>query len=112
MTLKPTSRLKIDLSYDRARLSSASRGTLFYDGYVGRMVGIYQFTPEMFLRSIYQYNSFTKTFNVYPLFNYKLNALTTFYAGLTNNYLDYGPQHGFATTKRQFFLKMQYLFRS
>ena len=112
MTLKPTSRLKIDLSYDSARLSSASRGTLFYDGYVGRMVGIYQFTPEMFLRSIFQYNSFTKMFNVYPLFNYKLNALTTFYAGLTNNYLDYGPQHGFTTTERQFFLKMQYLFRS
>ena len=112
MTLRPTSRLKIDLAYDRAQLSSVATGGLFYDGYVARMVGIYQFTPEMFLRGIVQYNSFAKTFSVYPLFSYKLNALTTFYAGLTNNYLDYGPQEGFTTTERQFFVKMQYLFRS
>lgn len=112
MTLRPTSQLKIDLSYDRARLSSAATGALYYDGYVGRVVGIYQFTPEMFLRGIFQYNSFDRTFNVYPLLSYKLNALTTFYAGLTNSYLDYGQSDGFTTTQRQFFVKMQYLFRS
>lgn len=112
MTVRPSSKLKIDLSYDRARLSSVATGALYYDGYVGRLVGIYQFTPEMFLRGIFQYNSFDRTFNVYPLFSYKLNALTTFYAGLTNNYLDYGPTDGFTTTQRQFFVKMQYLFRS
>lgn len=112
MTVRPTAHLKVDLSYSRARLSSLATGSLLYDGYIGRMVGIYQFTPEMFLRGIFQYNSFDKTFNVYPLFSYKVNALTTFYAGFTNNYLDYGPQSGFTTTERQFFVKMQYLFRS
>ncbi len=112
MTLKPTAHLKVDLSYGRARLSSIATGALLYDGYVARTVGMYQFTPEMFLRGIFQYNSFDKTFSVYPLFSYKVNALTTFYAGLTNNYLDYGSQSGFTTTERQFFVKMQYLFRS
>ncbi len=112
MTLRPTTRIKIDLSYDRARLSSRASGTLLYDGYVARTVAIYQFTPEMFIRGIFQYNSFERSFNVYPLFSYKLNALTTFYAGLTNNFLDYGSTDGFRTTERQFFVKMQYLFRS
>lgn len=112
ITLRPTSSLKIDLSYDRARLESSAGGSLLYDGYVARTVGIYQFTQEMFLRTILQYNSFSKSFNVYPLFSYKLNALTTFYAGLTNDYLDYGGPSGFTTTDRQFFIKLQYLFRS
>ncbi|MCU0454393.1 MAG: carbohydrate binding family 9 domain-containing protein [Bacteroidetes bacterium] len=112
MTIRPTSQIKVDVSYNRARLSSVATGALYYDGYVGRVVGIYQFTPEMFIRSIFQYNSFDRSFNVYPLFSYKLNALTTFYAGMTNNYLDFGLADGFTTTERQFFVKMQYLFRS
>jgi len=112
ITVRPTSSLKIDVSYDRARLSRVSTGELLFDGYVARTVGIYQFTPEMFIRGIVQYNSFGQTFNVYPLFSYKLNALTTFYAGLTNDYLDYGDPNGFRTTQRQYFVKLQYLFRS
>ena len=112
VTLKPTSQLKVDLSYDRAHLRSRATGSLLYDGYVARSVGVYQFTSEMFVRAIFQYNSFGKTFNVYPLFSYKVNALTTFYAGFTNDYHDYGGANGFTTTQRQFFVKLQYLFRS
>jgi len=106
VTIRPTSSLRIDVSYDRARLEREADGSLLYDGYVARGVGIYQFTAEMFLRTIVQYNSFGKTFNVYPLFSYKLNALTTFYAGLTNDYLNFGDPNGFTTTDRQFFLKL------
>ncbi len=112
ITLRPTSSLKLDMSYDTERLARASTGETLYDGYVVRTVGIYQFTPEMFLRTILQYNSFSRTINVYPLFSYKLNALTTFYAGLTNDYSYYGDPNGFTTTDRQFFVKVQYLFRS
>jgi hypothetical protein len=112
VTVKPTAHLKVDLSYDRARLRSKATGSLLYDGYVARSVAIYQFTPEMFVRAILQYNSFGKTFNVYPLFSYKVNALTTFYAGFTNDYRNYGAGNGFTTTERQFFVKLQYLFRS
>lgn len=112
VTIRPTSHLKIDLSYDRAELSDLATDALFYDGYVARGVLGYQFTREMFLRSIVQYNSFGKSFSIYPLFSYKLNPLTTFYAGLTNDLQDYGPGPGFTTTARQYFVKMQYLFRS
>ena len=112
LTLRPTSKLKLEFSYSRARLSSEATDELFFDGYILRTVAAYQFTTEIFLRGIAQYNSFDKSFNVYPLFSYKLNAFTTFYAGLTNDYLDYGKDTGFATTARQFFVKLQYLLRS
>jgi hypothetical protein len=112
LTFRPTSKLKMEFSYSRARLSSEATNSLFYDGYIQRTVATYQFTSEVFLRGIVQYNSFDKSFNVYPLFSYKLNAFTTFYAGLSNDYMDYGKETGFATTSRQFFLKLQYLLRS
>ncbi|MFH0991252.1 MAG: hypothetical protein V1799_14690 [bacterium] len=112
VTLKPTSKLQLNLSYSRARLSKDASGELLYDGNIYRIVGIYQFTPEIFFRTIAQYNSFDKSLNLYPLFNYKLNAFTTFYAGITNDFLDYDEPNGFATTARQYFVKIQYLLGS
>ena len=112
LTIRPTSMLSIDISYNRARLWSHVTESLLYDGYVGRAVGVCQFSKEMFLRTIVQYNSFEGTMNVYPLFSYKLNALTTFFVGYRNDWLDYGSSVGFETTRTEFFLKLQYLFRS
>jgi hypothetical protein len=107
--LKPTSQLRFELSYNRARLSSFDTGKLFYDGYITRGMLVYQFTSEMFLRTIAQYNSFGKSLNVYPLFSYKLNAFTIFYAGVTNDFADFDGYDRFQTTQRQFFIKLQYL---
>ena len=109
LTLKPTSQLRFELSYNRARLSSFDTGELFYDGYITRGILVYQFTTEMFLRTIAQYNSFGKSLNVYPLFSYKLNPFTIFYAGVTNDFADFDGYDRFQTTQRQFFIKLQYL---
>ncbi|HEY6952864.1 MAG TPA: carbohydrate binding family 9 domain-containing protein [Bacteroidota bacterium] len=111
-TVKPTSQFEIDLSYSRARLSSIATGELFYDGYIARTVGIYQFTPEVFLRLIGQYDEFNKAVNVFPLVSYKLNPYTIFYIGSTYDLADFGNPYGFKETSRQYFLKLQYLFRS
>lgn len=110
--VKPTSQLEIDLSYSRARLSSIATGELFYDGYIGRVVGIYQFTSEVFLRIIGQYDEFNKAVSFFPLVSYKLNPYTIFYAGSTYSLSDFGDPYGFKETSRQYFLKLQYLFRS
>jgi hypothetical protein len=110
--LRPTSQLQVDLSYSRARLSSVATGTLFYDGYVARILGIYQFTPELFLRVIGQYDHFGKAFDFYPLLSYKLNPFTIFYAGSTYAMSDFGEPFGVKQTARQYFLKLQYLLRS
>ncbi len=110
--LKPTSQFELDLSYSRARLSSIATGELFYDGYIGRVVGIYQFTSEVFLRIIGQYNEFNKAVSFFPLVSYKLNPYTIFYVGSTYSLSDFGDPYGFKQTARQYFLKLQYLFRS
>lgn len=109
LTLKPTSQINVSVSYDRARLSDLETGLLFYDGYVGRAVGIYQFSPEMFVRTILQYDQFGKEFQFYPLFSYKLNAFTTFFAGATSNYVNYEGDLGTINTDQQYFIKLQYL---
>jgi hypothetical protein len=111
INLNPTSRFNLAFSYDRARLLDYDTRILFYDGNIYRSTIIYQFTQEIFLRTILQYSTFGKSFNIYPLFSYKLNAFTTFFAGVTNDYYNYGGEHGFTTTDRQYFVKVQYLFR-
>jgi hypothetical protein len=112
ITLKPFSKLEIDLSYSRSRLSDAATRELFYDGYIGRCVGIYQFSPDIFARLITQYDEFNRVFEIDPLFSYKLNPFTIFYAGSTHSLTDFGPALGLRQTARQFFLKFQYLWRS
>ncbi len=72
-------------------------------------MAIYQFSPEIFVRTILQYNTFSKEIQVYPLFSYKLNAFTTFFAGVTSNYLNYENNYGFRNTNQQYFVKLQYL---
>ena len=110
ITLKPTSQLNISFSYDRARLSSVDTGELYYDGNIYRTVAIYQFSSEIFFRTIFQYNSFNKAIQLYPLFSYKLNAFTTLFAGATSDYLDYKGEIGTVNTNQQYFVKLQYLF--
>ncbi|MEW6654172.1 MAG: carbohydrate binding family 9 domain-containing protein, partial [Bacteroidota bacterium] len=108
-TLRPTSQFNLSFDYSRANLSSDAKGNLFYDGNIYRIVGIYQFSSEMFVRAITQYNTFDKSFNLYPLFSYKLNPFTIFYAGATSSYAQY-DEVGLKNTTQQYFIKLQYLF--
>ncbi len=112
LSLKPTSMLNISIGYERARLSTFSEGELLFDGNIYRSTITYQFNPEFFIRLIDEYDTFGKVFNIYPLFSYKLNAFTTFYAGATNNFHQFNEDGGFTSTDRQYFMKLQYLFRN
>ncbi|MGA7159911.1 MAG: sugar-binding protein [Bacteroidota bacterium] len=110
-TLKPTSQLELDLSYSRSRLSDVSTHQLFYDGYISRLTGIYQFSSDVFFRLIGQYDEFTRGVEIDPLLSYKLNPFTICYAGSTHNLTDFDNPYGFEQTERQFFIKLQYLWR-
>lgn len=109
LQLKPTPQFNISLSYTRANLHSRETEETFFDGDIYRGMAIYQFSPEMMFRTILQYNSFNKTFQLYPLFSYKVNAFTTFFAGATSNYFNYEGEFGFKNTEQQYFVKAQYL---
>ncbi|OGU61366.1 MAG: hypothetical protein A2V66_15900 [Ignavibacteria bacterium RBG_13_36_8] len=109
LTLKPNEKLDITFSYSRARLSNVDSSDLLYDGNIYRLVGIYQFSQELFFRTIIQYNTFDNTFQLYPLVSYKLNAFTTFFAGVTSTFQDYKEDVGIINTGQQYFIKLQYL---
>ncbi len=111
-TVKPTSQFQVELDFSRARLTSVETGELFFDGYIARTVCIYQFTSEFLLRLIGQYDQFNRKVDIYPLFSYKLNPYTIFYAGSTYSLTDYGLPFGTKQTARQYFLKLQYLIRT
>ena len=110
-TIKPGPHLELDLSYSRSRLSDDVTGELFYDGYIARGVAIYQFSGGVFVRLIGQYDEFNKAFEIDPLFSYKLNPFTIFYAGSTSSLTDFGDPFGIRQTARQYFIKLQYLWR-
>lgn len=109
LLLKPTTQLNIQFSYTRAQLLNKETDESYFNGDIYRAVAIYQFTPEFFFRTIAQYNSFDKSFQLYPLFSYKLNAFTTFFLGATSSYTNYEGEFGFKNTDQQYFVKLQYL---
>jgi len=110
-SLKPTSHVELDLSYSRSRLSDYSTNELFYDGYISRFTGIYQFSSDVFFRLIGQYDKFSRSVEIDPLLSYKLNPFTICYAGSSHNLTDFDSPYGFEQTERQFFIKVQYLWR-
>ncbi|MDE3056738.1 MAG: carbohydrate binding family 9 domain-containing protein [Bacteroidota bacterium] len=111
VTVKPTDRFSFDFTYAHSRLWSFYTNELFFDGYISRVVTVYQFTPELFVRLISQYDGFAKQLQIDPLFSFKLNPFTVFYAGSAHNLTDFGDQFGIRQTARQFFIKLQYLWR-
>lgn len=111
MVVKPTEKLTVTVDYARSRLTNVVSKGLFFDGYISRVEGIYQFSNRVFVRLISQYDEFNKQFEIDPLFSYKMNPFTIFYAGSTHSMQDYGKPYGLLETERQFFVKLQYLWR-
>ena len=87
-----------------------------------------QFSRELSLRLVTQYDDFRERWDFDPLITYKLNPFTLFYVGTTYDYErlydlneagrayvdvdngDTGYEHT-RLTSRQFFMKLQYLFQ-
>ena len=78
----------------------------------------YQFTKELFVRNILDYNTLDKTLATSVLVTYRVNAGTVFYVGYDDRYHqrdqvqnDVFVDQAFQLTNRAFFTKLQYLFR-
>ena len=124
--IRPTSRLRLGSTYrfsrlrypDEYRQANPGGPRTIFEGYIWRTRLDYQFTREWFLRLIIQYNDFSDRLDIEPLVTYRLNPFTIFYIGSTNRY-QYYDRNQFASvsdsqwglTERQFFAKLQYLFR-
>ena len=110
-TFKPMQRLVISPSLVYSELRELDGGPLIFSGYILRTRSSLQFSRELFLRLVVQYNEFAKQLSVEPLLTYKINPFTLFYVGSTMGYGDYEDPDVFAATSRQFFAKFQYLLR-
>ncbi len=130
VTLRPTARMRIDETYLYSRLAS---DVPIFNNHIFRSKVNYQFTRELSLRAIIDYNGLlpnqslvsadrAKSVNYDFLFTWLLHPGTALYAGYTDlyqNYLydpsrpPYLQRYGNPTlaTGRQLFVKMSYLFR-
>ncbi len=133
INFRPTQQLFISPSFNYAKLdhrddymqANPDSAKNVYKGYILRSKITYQFTREMNLRVVLQYNDFSERFDVEPLFSYKINPFTVFYLGVNTKYNRYSPgtyNEGLSTeyelnktetqlSQRQFFAKFQYLIR-
>jgi hypothetical protein len=116
-TLKPIPRLVIEPSFSYEKLHRKT-GEEIYSGWIGRTRTSLQFTRQLFMRLIVQYDDFTRRLDVEPLVTYRLNPFTLFYVGSSLGYDDFRPgplvgpgETGFQASQRQFFAKFQYLLR-
>ncbi len=89
---------------------AALAGTEIFSGYILRTRINYQFTREMFLRVILQYNNFSNGFDFDPLLTYRRNPFSAFYLGSSHDFHDYAGDTGIRQTNRTYFFKFQYLF--
>ena len=103
--------VKIEQSYRFSQLKRQDTGEELFSGYIYRSRINYQFTRELLLRLIMQYNDFSQSLDLEPLLSYELNPFTIFYIGSTYGYSDVDESDNLTLASRQFFMKFQYLFR-
>ena len=111
-TFKPFQRLALEPDIHYAVLHHPVDDSRIFEGTIFRLRSQFQFTRELFLRVITQYNEFSDELEVDPLLSYKVNPFTVAYLGSTHNYLDGVGDRGFLSTQRQLFAKLQYLFKT
>lgn len=108
-TIKPMARVVVEPSLTYAELNRLG-GEEIYSGYIARTRVNFQYNRELQLRVVAQYNDFRERFDLEPLVVYQLNPFSLFYVGST-----YGSSQfdgvGMVGTDRQYFAKVQYLFR-
>ncbi len=126
LDLKLSQRLLVEPNIDFFKLShrdgyieaNPDADREIYSGYIFRTRLSYQFTRELFLRLVLQYDEFDDFLTVEPLVTYKVNPFTVFYAGMGSGYQSFNAsdyeglnESRWKLTRRQFFAKFQYLFR-
>jgi hypothetical protein len=123
---KPTQRVFIQPDFDYSRLdhqdgylkANPEAERTIFEGFILRNRLTYQFSRELYLRLIVQYDEFSDRVDFEPLITYQINPFTVFYTGVTSAYHFYDDNDydglrnsRWELTSRRFFAKLQYLFR-
>ena len=116
VSFKPIDRLIIEPTFNYARSTDKNTGEELYEGYIARTRFRIQANRALSFRLVLQYNDFSESWDVDPLMTYRLNSYTVFYLGSTLDYdrLYYETDdiYKWKMSSRQFFMKLQYLFRT
>ena len=89
-----------------SRLKEISRNEYYYRGYINRFNTKYQFSKSLGIRLAAEYNDFSESIFLQPLFEWTPNPFTIFYIGGNQNLI---KEQEYFTDKSQFFIKFQYL---
>jgi hypothetical protein len=115
-TVKPIPRLAIAAELDHSQSDAVETGEQLFSQSVFWSRLSLQLSRELSMRLVSQYNDRYRTWEVDPLVTYRINSLTMFYVGSTHNYRDFDMaedgREGWDLAERQFFMKLQYLFRT
>ena len=113
--IKPIDRLLISASYDHVRSDNLDTGVRLFSQSVSRTRLSLQLSRELSTRIVLQYNNRHERWDVDPLLTYRINPFSIFYIGSTHDYRDLNladdGREGWTLTSRQYFVKVQYLFR-
>ena len=121
--LRPTPRLTSQVDLNTSRFTDIRVGAKeVFHVKILRALSTFTFTDRMLIRNITEYNSYSRKLGLNILLNYRLNALTVFYAGYDDHYRqadlipdllddEFFPATAFRRTNRAIFMKLQYLFR-
>jgi hypothetical protein len=120
VNLKPSSRVELNVDWDYAKMDSRITDENLFEGWILRNRLTLNFTRQLFLRTIVQYNEFNERLDLEPLLTYRINPFTVFFVGSTNQIRHYEPdadnvdvvtESMWRSAERQYFAKLQYLFR-
>jgi len=128
LNLRPGSRLRVENSYLFSRLASRTGEGVLFNNHILRTKIYYQFTCELSVRGIFDYNAVlpngrlvsqdrTKRFNADLLFTYMLHPGTAVYLGYSDRRENLAldglrrPGPPSLNTGRQIFIKLSYLLR-
>ena len=113
--LKPIPRLLIESQITHASSRHLHADDAYFDGYIARSKLTLQLSRELSTRIVVQYDNFDDRWEFDPLLTYRLNPFSIFYVGSTTDYelanWGTGTGNSWKTANRQYFMKLQYLFR-
>jgi hypothetical protein len=113
-------RLVLEPVFTYSTIRYPDSGEPYFRGHIWRVKANYQFTRELYVRFVVQYDDFYGELNVEPLLTYELNPFSRFYVGASTDALDYDHESrdpaehtgdGFEPVAWQVFFKFQYLLR-
>jgi len=114
--IRPVDRILISTSFSRVQSDDLVTGERLFSQSVFRTRVSLQLSREFSARLVTQYNDRWNSWDIDPLLTYRINSLTVFYIGSSNDFraltfTEDNGREGWTLTNRQFFLKLQYLFR-